>query len=635
MGTGSVVIKSPTARVGNGAIIGVINLKPGPKWTRLEDRWAGRTLGGGAPIFRIRLADGTVRDATQFTPVGAPTAVGGAGRPIARRLAERQAWSGLKLDLRDPQTGLSAVWQLTTRNQAAYLRAELTLTAGKRDVPITEVELIDLPTAGGQVAGTAPGSPITLDGWFLGVEHPTSTSTVEPKRVRARLDRRVPLRAGNSFAVSAVMGLAPAGQTRRAFAAYLNAERARPYAPFLHYNSWYDIGYFQPYTQRDALNRIAQYGEQLVRRRGVPVASYLFDDGWDDTATVWEFNEGFPQGFRPLRTLAAEYGGAPGAWLSPWGGYGRPREQRLTTGRAAGMEVDAQGYALSGPKYYDRFRQVCRELVEQNGVNHFKFDGTGSSDKQTPGSAYDSDFAAAIDLINDLRGRRPNLFVNLTTGTWPSPFWTRIADSIWRGGSDHSFAGPGTQRQQWITYRDADTFRGVVRPGPLYPLNSLMLHGLIYAQHAGGLNTDPGGDFDDEIWSYFGSGTQLQEMYITPNLLQPGDWDTLAAAARWSLRQADALADVHWVGGDPGQQEVYGWAGWSPRASVLTLRNPSGEPQSYALDLAAALELPGRPRGERVMRRVNGTGSLSLPLGGTRVVDLAPFEVLVLEGGGQ
>ena len=77
--------------------------------------------------------------------------------------------------------------------------------------------------------------------------------------------------------------------------------------------------------------------------------------------------------------------------------------------------------------------------------------------------------------------------------------------------------------QRWITYRDADTFAHVVEAGPLYPLNSLMLHGLIFAKHAKNLDRDPGGDFDAEIRSYFGTGTQLQEMYVTPALLSAGD----------------------------------------------------------------------------------------------------------------
>jgi len=165
-------------------------------------------------------------------------------------------------------------------------------------------------------------------------------------------------------------------------------------------------------------------------------------------------------------------------------------------------------------------------MIHKFGVNQFKFDGTGNVDKVFPGSQFDSDFAAAIHLISELRAARPDLFVNLTTGTWPSPFWLLYADSIWRGGEDDSTAGVGTYRERWITYRDADTYRHIVQHGPLYPLNSLMLTGLIYEKEHTQLNTDPGNDFRNEVRSFFGTGTQLQEMYITPQLLTAANWTT-------------------------------------------------------------------------------------------------------------
>ena len=269
-----------------------------------------------------------------------------------------------------------------------------------------------------------------------------------------------------------------------------------------------------------------------------------------------------------------------------------PRQARLAAAKAAGYEVDTQGLALSGPKYYARFHAAAVGLLQSYGINQFKLDGTGSPDKVTPGSAFDSDFAAAIALIQDLRVVRPDLFINLTTGTWPSPFWLMTADSIWRGGEDHEFAGQGSDRQRWITYRDADTYGGIVRQSPFYPLNALMLHGIIFARHARGLSSDPGGDLPDEVWSYFASGTGLQELYVSPDLLNPQDWDLIARAARWARKRAPVLKDSHWQGGDPARDEVYGWAAWSPERSVIALRNPSSRPQSYALDLGAALELP-------------------------------------------
>ena len=119
-------------------------------------------------------------------------------------------------------------------------------------------------------------------------------------------------------------------------------------------------------------------------------------------------------------------GAAPGVWMSPWGGYGKPKQERVAAGQAAGYEIVGGGFALSGPKYYAAFRDACLRFVREYGVNQFKFDGTGNADRVVPGSEFDSDFAAAIHLIGELRALKPDLYVNLTTGTYPSPFWLRV-----------------------------------------------------------------------------------------------------------------------------------------------------------------------------------------------------------------
>jgi len=221
-------------------------------------------------------------------------------------------------------------------------------------------------------------------------------------------------------------------------------------------------------------------------------------------------------------------------------------------------------------------------------------------------------------------------FIKNTTGTWPSPFWLRTADSIWRGGEDHSFAGVGSNRQRWITYRDADTYGGIVRQGPLFPLNSLMLHGIIYARKAQGLDTDPHDDFADEVRSYFATGTGLQEMYVSPDLLGAKNWDDLATAAKWARANALTLRDSHWIGGDPARLEVYGWASWSPGQAIVCLRNPSDQPQTFALDVQRALELPADAvkAWTATSPYVDGA-SVALRAGKIEPVTLKPFEVRV------
>lgn len=536
----------------------------------------------------IFLRDGKRLDLNvDFDQRKAVRAPGRSGGPAGDR---NSGWI-LQDHLRDTATGTRVTCTEELRDSANYARIKVSIKAGPNGLGVSRVVLIDGYVPGAKVVGTVPGSPVATETEFMGVEYPTSHSQVSGDRVCCWVDRKLPIRAGQTVSYSAVIGTAPKGQLRRAFLRYIERERAHPYRPFLHYNCWYDLGWDKKYTEAESLDRIDRFGEELTVKRGVKLSSFLFDDGWDDTHTTWDFDKGMPNGFVPLAREAAKYHTAPGAWLSPWGGYGDRRTERLAAARRNGYEVDSQGLALSGPRYYERFRQVCLEL-EKQGVNQFKFDGTGSPDKQYPGSRFDSDFDAAIALIRDLRRAEPDLFVNLTTGTWPSPFWTLYADSIWRGGEDHAFAGVGTWRQKWMTYRDGDTYHGVVLRGPLYPLNSLMLGGLIYATYAEHVGDDPGDDFKDDVQAYFGSGTQLQEMYVTPTLLTPNNWDDLATVAKWAGANADVLKDVHWIGGDPLKLEVYGHAAWNGARAIIQLRNPSDKPQEYVLDIRSALDLP-------------------------------------------
>jgi hypothetical protein len=453
-------------------------------------------------------------------------------------------------------------------------------------------------------------------------------------RARCFLPRELPLRPESPVTVSSVIGIARPGQMRRDFLAYVERERAHPYRTFLHYNSWYDIGYFSKYSEPEALAVIEAFGTQLARQRGVVLDSFLFDDGWDDPKTLWGFHAGFPDGFTRVREEASRYGAAPGVWLSPWGGYGDPKKARLEYGRREGFETNEGGFALSGPKYYDRFREACMRMVRVYGVNQFKIDGTGNASHAIPGSAFDSDFDAAIHLIEELRAAKPDIYINLTTGTYPSPFWLRYADSIWRGGEDHDFAGVGSDRQQWITYRDGDTYEHVVQRGALFPINSLMLHGMIYARHAKKLDIDPHRDFTSEVRSYFGTGTQLQEMYITP-VLTSSEWDTLAECAKWSRGNAATLVDTHWIGGDPKRLEPYGWASWSSGKGIVTLRNPSDRPQSFGLDVSSAFELPGDAPRSFTARSPwsadSGIAPLRLTAGSASAIALDPFQVVTLE----
>jgi hypothetical protein len=470
-------------------------------------------------------------------------------------------------------------------------------------------------------------------------------------QIECSYTRNSPLEVDQAYCASSVLGVYPTDQLRRGFLYYLERERVHPYRTFLNYNSWYDIGYFNKYTEADALDVIKGFGEELVKKRGVKMDSMLFDDGWDDDETLWQFHKDFPEGFSNVTKAANSYGIDPGVWLSPWGGYGKPRENRIKAGREQGFEIyeDQNNpynsvFKMSGPKYYERFSSKCKEMITKYHVNQFKFDGIGGNSGRGA-DGFTPDFEAALKLIKELQDLRPDVYINLTTGTWPSPFWLKTCDSIWRGGYDHQFKGAGSKRQQWITYRDGEVYNRIVKNGPLFPISSLMVHGAILAKKVGPeLNTATDSDFRDEIRSMFGAGSQLQELYISPSLMNQQNWDDLAEAAKWARKNADTLLDVHWIGGNPYENKVYGFAAWSPDHSSLTLRNPSEEEQSIVFSLREILELPEGFTGKMKVKCpfsikiVDGKAQLPQRLMlTTKSVDqkmkikMKPFEVLVFD----
>lgn len=589
--------------------------------------------------FALLFKDGTVCKIADLQIDGAPQMQALAPTPEASRYSDRLPGEQFHLSFVSNDGKLRLVWSVVLREDSHYVRQFVTVTAVAHDLPISRVQLIDLNLPGARVIGSVKGSPIIHANFFLGFEHPLSESNVSNDRVTAWIDRDLPLKAGQSVTYSSVIGIAQTGQLRRDFLSYIERERAHPYRTFLHYNSWYDLGYFNPYDEAGALERINAFGRELHDQRGVTLDSFLFDDGWDNHASLWSLNKGFPNGFTPVRKAAEKYGAEPGIWMSPWGGYDGPKKERIQFGKQQGFEIVDNGFALSGPKYYARFRDVCMEMIRNYGVNQFKLDGTGNANSVFPGSAFDSDFAAAIHLIGELREVKPDIYINLTTGTYPSPFWLLYADSIWRGGEDDDVAGVGPYRERWITYRDADTYGHIVKAGPLYPLNSLMLHGMIYAQHHKELSKDPENDFRNEVRDYFGNGAQLQEMYITPSLLTQQNWDDLAEAAKWSRANADVLKDTHWIGGDPAWLEVYGWASWTPKKGILVLRNPSDHAQSIRIDVADAFELPtGAPQSYTAQSPWKGDAdkpAIELHAHRPHEFQLAPFEVLTLDAASQ
>jgi len=575
-------------------------------------------------LISLALPDAKVFGSVQGSPITTSNLFLGIEHPVASsRIGTPMQWSPANFQRANASTELSFNLDGTVSAPADYEFA-FQYTGGAHRLDVTRVEIV----ADGKVVAADEhhgfaGAPSQANVYKLNLPafDKSSRYTLEVQgftdqgidsngliiatkdgqslgaaRAECSFSRGVPLPAGQPWSLSSVIGVAPPGQMRRAFNGYLDRERAHPYRQFPHYNSWYDLNIDRPdcrMTETEMLKSLDAIGNELTTKRGVKLASFVMDDGWDSRNTVWDFNDGFPQGFTNVARAAARYDAGIGLWMSPWGGYGG-RDQRIAAGRPFGYETNGNGFSMAGKKYRAHFLETGLRMIRDYHANFFKFDGMGGGAMSDGGdNAYANDMDAIIGVCGDLRKAEPDLFISATVGTWPSPFWLRYVDSIWRQGDDAGLAGVGNGRERWITYRDATVYSRIVQRGPLYPIQSLMVHGIIIGERGIPAQMDRTDEsVEHEARSFFGTGTDLQELYLTPHLLTSAMWDSIAESAKWAHSHADCLVDSHWIGGNPGALEVYGFAGWIPGKGVLTLRNPSDKPQVFDLDIGTAFELP-------------------------------------------
>lgn len=546
--------------------------------------------------FTLTLANGNIISDKNFLLAGNPVIKSIIINKNPARYDDRISGKIISATFSNKLLGLAINWECRLTDNANYIQQRWAFHA-KDSLNIIKFTMLDLPSDSIRTAGSVDGSPMILKQMFFALEHPMSRNEINKNVAISYLPRQNALYSFDSLVITTIFGATPHDQLRRGFLYYLERERAHPYRPYLHYNSWYDLSWVdRKMEESSCLDRIRMYGDSLIKKRHVSMKAFLFDDGWDNNATLWQIRKSFPNGFSKMSKMAERYGAHIGLWISPWGGYDSAKLQRLKYGRLQNppFETNNNGFSLAGPVYFKRFKDVAINFLKKDGVSIFKFDGVGAGNGANgAGLAYQKDIESLLFLTQKLRSVNPDLYISLTVGTWPSPYWLYYGDAIWRAGDDFGLAGEGNKRQQWITYRDAESYKNVVKRAPLYPLNSVMLHGICITDlgNPASLEMDLK-DISDEIWSFFGTGTSLQELYVNPHLLTTAMWNCLASAAKWSQNNSDVLQDVHWVGGDPGKNEIYGYAAWEPGKGILSLRNPSLQKATFVINLYDVFQLP-------------------------------------------
>ncbi|MCE5345762.1 MAG: hypothetical protein LLG13_05660 [Bacteroidales bacterium] len=589
---------------------------------------------GNIPLFEIELQGHRAISSNDFVLENLPVIQDVKGDVGSQVYACRESGKKYSVDLENRKEGLFLHWEVEIRDGSNYVRQIFKFKANNKN-KISGIIVLMLPTSIGICnTGTVYGSPVVHNNMFFSLEHIFAKVVEKDSYTAFNLPEFIPT-------ISTVWGVAPANQLRRAFLYYVERERAHPYRQILHNNTWFDIAWEDRiFNENESIDRIRCFGDSLINKRKIQMEAFLFDDGWDDHTTLWKFHSGFPVGFANLMKVAKSYNSTIGVWISPFGGYNTAKQQRLKYGKTQNppFETNSSGFSLAGTCYYKRILDVTESFIKKYNVSIFKFDGLGAGlgSMGDESVEYKDDVEAFLRLQKELRTNKPDLYLSLTVGTWPSVYWLMYGDNIWRGGEDTKMIGKGSKRQQWITYRDAETYNNIVKNNPLFPLNSVMNGGICIADHGnpGKFEMDEK-DISDDIWFFFASGCNLQELYINPHKLKSSTWDCLANAARWARENEQVLTDVHWIGGDPAKDEVYGRAAWSQQKAILSLRNPSDIPKTFQVITSKVFEYPRNAIKEYVFFNAkagmyNGKRQ-RFAKGESFSLKLQPFETIVLD----
>ena len=607
-------------------------------------------------LFKVLLGDGKTITASEMKLEDVKMATL-AENPSAATASLRYA--GKALEARFTYEELSIVWRAVLRNGSHYLRTEMDIQAAK-DLPMKGIVAMNYLVAKNsaytapEVVGNTRGAILASNHIFAGLETPMGLNSCKDEGNATHIEglwrRNTTLKAGKTWNISSVVGLVAPKQLRRSFLAYSERERAVAWRPYPVYISWYELNidrnnaqapsYKGNMTVEQCADVVSHWKTHFYDKYQMAPKAFVWDDGWDQYGT-WAFNPNFPNGFDEPANEAKKMGTGIGAWLGPVGGYGQSGEYRRAYWRSKG------GMQLSNEDYYNFFIRCCTNMIDRYDFRFFKFDGISaqaSAIGPDEGTRGEENAEAIISIERAVRQKRPDIFLNTTVGTWASPFWFHFTNAVWRQEGDYGEAGDqGTDRERWITYRDRLVYQNFIQRSPVCPINTLMTHGFILSRW-GAVSKNM--DYDGivrEMRCAFACGSGMVELYndyklmdeIKDNQGNAGAlWKDLAECIKWQQEQADVLPDAHWVGGNPWdgkKANVYGWAAWNGKKSVLTLRNPSASAQTFTTTLREALDIPAYVRGKITLTHAFNQAELDgMPI--NKAIDIDTPLVLNLPG---
>ena len=457
------------------------------------------------------------------------------------------------------------------------------------------------------------GQPVAIKnnqaGVFGGIEYPTSVNSVNPNKIDfyqylGEQIKNIPIESDWS-----ALGITPEPYVKKWFYQYVKAIRVAPANPYIMYNSWYDLRSADyPDIPKDAVmnqkNVLRIWNlvkENFINKNNIHINAFVLDDGWDIYESDWKLRtKQFPNGMRPIADELKKSGTDLGIWFGPAGGYSFSLK-RIHWMHDHGYEVtgnlDVAGSAqlcLAGKNYSKLFRKRTTDFVKNDHVGYFKWDGIQFScsepDHGHPVGIHSrrAVMESVIDKCNAVRAINPKVYLNITSGTWLSPWWVQYANQIWMDAADYAFADvPSmTRRDNAMTYRDYALWDDEHIRQSWFPVSNLMIHGIIKGRLE---NISKEGEsletFTNNAVLYFGRGISMWELYISPDILTDGEWNALSQSIKWAKERFKIMSSTFMAGGNPAVGNAYAYLHFLGSKGVIAVRNPKIEDDQLTIIL--------------------------------------------------
>ena len=450
------------------------------------------------------------------------------------------------------------------------------------------------------------GQPVFHNDIFLGVEFPTAENIIDSGKVMIGylLGKKITKEIYSSQA--SIIGVSYSdAKLEQTFMKYVDEIKVKGTRSFLLYNSWYDLR--RPELVKDSVSimnernvndRIRLFDKYFTKYK-IKLDGFILDDGWESLNSIWGIDSTrFPGKFNTIVDNLNKMNTSLGLWASPFGGY-EYRDQRTKWAFDHGYETTGEFICFAGTKYKAAMKNIMSQYTKNHNIGYFKWDGFLLSCNEInhghlPGLYSREAFVSTyLEMMNAVRTENPDIFLNITSGTWLSPWWLKNADCIWMQGADYGYAEEVptiNDRDKAINFKDAVLWDNFQKQHLLFPMSSLMTHGIIQGRLnlLGGENESLE-SFSNEVMMYFGRGIMMWELYVTPDLLTDAEWNAIACSVKWAKENKEILGNTKMILGNPLKREIYGYLHATKDKGILILRNPNVEESKSKIKLTADL----------------------------------------------